>query len=204
MRRTLLTIVGLLALAVPASARAGHMVTVALEAGGAFHSVFSGLGSTVGGGIEGGVVLLHDRLDVSLSLAYDQPGWTLSASDPRLVATGGDFDWTLEQQILVLGLVGRYRFLTGKSGWDVYGCLGPKLYMLHTSVNGASGGQSFGENQQFDTEVGLLAGLGGELKVGPGSALVEVDLNAAGLQGLVTGKVAASALGAVVGYRLMF
>jgi hypothetical protein len=87
---------------------------------------------------------------------------------------------------------------------NVYGAGGPRLYLLRTRVQGSSAGAEFGENTQTATELGLALALGGELALGPGRLLAELDLGAGPLRGLITGDAAASALGLVVGYRLLF
>ncbi|MFW6368957.1 MAG: outer membrane beta-barrel protein [Myxococcota bacterium] len=186
----------------PGRAHAEEMVTAAVKVGGAFPSLFSGLDTTFQTEVEAGMLLLESRLDVSLTLGYARPPATHSADDPRMAE--GSFEWSMQQDILVLGVLGRYRFLPSGSFFNAYGALGPRLYMLRTTANGTSGGAELGENRQYDTQAGLAVAVGTELALGPGLALAELHLGAGSLRGLVTGDVTASAPGLLVGYRMSF
>jgi hypothetical protein len=189
-------------LAVPGTSRAeGDSLTVALKAGGGL-PMFSGLSTTVQTEGEVGIYLLGGRMDLSLTVGYARPPASHATDDPRF--EGGSYSWSMQQDILAVGLLGRYRFMEPGSAFNAYGALGPRMYMLRTTVNGTSGEAALGENRQYDTQAGLATALGAELSIGPGALLAELHFGAGPLQGLVTGDVSASSLGLMAGYRLSF
>ena len=189
-------------LCLPGAARADEAFTTAIKLGGAFPSVFSGLETTVQTELEAGALLVGGRMDISLTLGYARPPASHSAGDARLA--GESFQWSMQQDILVLGVLGRYRLLDGGSPLNFYGAIGPRLYMLRTTVDGTSGDAALGENRQYDTQAGVALAAGAELSLGPGSALAELHFGASPLRGLVTGDVSANAPGLLLGYRLSF
>lgn len=189
-------------LCLPGPARADENLTAAVKLGGAFPTLFSELETTGQAEVEAGLLLLDGRMDVSLTAGYARPPASHAADDPRLEGEG--FEWSMQQDILVVGVLGRYRLLDPSSPFNVYGALGPRIYMLRTTVNGTSGGEEFGENRQYDTQAGLALAAGAEIQLGPGSGLAELHLGAGPLRGLVTGEVSAAAPGLLVGYRLSF
>ena len=201
-RNAMLALLLAAGLGLPGAASADERVTAAVKLGGAFPSLFSGLDTTIQTEVEAGVLLLDGRLDVSLTLGYARPPASHSADDPRLA--GESFQWSMQQDILVVGAMGRYRLLEPTSPFNVYGALGPRLYLLRTTVNGTSGEAQLGENRQYDTQAGLALATGAELRLGPGAALAELHFGAGPLRGLVTGDVSAGAVGLLLGYRMSF
>jgi hypothetical protein len=184
------------------TATADQRIAVAVKAGAALPSLFSALDTTWGLEVEAGVLLLDGQLELDAVLGYARPPTSFAADDPRL--EGGNFTWRLDQDVLTVGAVGRYRFLPAAGPWNAYAAAGPRVYFLRSRVTGESGGADLGENVQTGTELGLSVAGGAELRLGPGAALAELELGFGRLRGLVTGQSAASALGLLVGYRFRF
>jgi hypothetical protein len=173
-----------------------------LKLGGALHSVFSGLDPAAQVELEGGVSLLENRLDVALQVSWDRSAASGGAEDDRFDA--GAVKWELDQDFLMIGLVARYRFLPMDKPYNAYAGAGPRVLLMRTVVNGTSGGEDLGENEQTETRFGAVLVAGGEYRLGPGDLLLELALGIGSLDGLITGQSSASALGVLLGYRLRF
>ncbi len=176
--------------------------TAAVKLGGSWFGMFSELGAAANVELEGGVLLLENRLDVSLSIGWARPPASSSGADPRFES--GDYAWDLTQDFLVFGLMGRYRFLSPASAYNVYAGAGPRLLLLQTKVNGESGAQGYGENTQTETRVGGVLVGGGEYRLGPGQLVVEASFGIGSIDGLITGQALGAGLGLQVGYRYVF
>jgi hypothetical protein len=85
-----------------------------------------------------------------------------------------------------------------------YAALGPRLYLMRSLVSAEAGGESFGDNQETDTRLGLHLAAGTELALGPGSALVELGFGWARIDNYVLRNTSAGALCLSLGYRLTF
>lgn len=195
----------LLAAAAPTQAETGRpqpAFTAAAKFGGAFPGLFSGLEAAPQVQLEAGALFLDGRIDADLVIGYQQPPASGGGKDPRL--TAGDYSWSIDQQIISVGLLGRYRFTPVDLPLRWYALLSPKAYFMQTTTTGESGGESLGENRQYDAELAVEVGVGAELDAGPGAALAELDLTLGGLAGKVTGDVASSSAGLVIGYRIGF
>jgi hypothetical protein len=173
----------------------------AAKVGGTFHTIFNELKPFVVVEIEVGLLLLGRRLELDLSGGWAKPPASRSDSDDRL--TGGDYSWDIDQDFLSFGLLARYRFLKTDSRFNVYGAMGPRLFLLRTAVTGKSGDESFGENRQYETRFGGGVAVGGELALGPGAILLEVGAFFGNLDGFITGDTSSSTLDVYAGYRFM-
>jgi hypothetical protein len=203
--RILLVAVLLLQLPLPtgaADAPSAPRVGAALKAGGAWHGLFSELEAGALAELEVGGLLLDGRLELDVTLAYARPLADASGEDGRLGA--GEFSWSLTQEVLAVGLLARWRFLPAASRWNVYAAAGPRAHLLRTRVDGEADGETFGENEQTSTEVGLSARLGAELRLGPGLALAELDYDTGPIDGLITGDSSTTGVGLLLGYRMLF
>ncbi|MCC7542828.1 MAG: hypothetical protein IT379_41820, partial [Deltaproteobacteria bacterium] len=69
-------------------------------------------------------------------------------------------------------------------------------------VEGTGGGQPFGQNTEQSTQAGAVFQLGGELRAGPGAALLEVSFGISDLPHTITGQTSTGALAVELGYRL--
>ena len=176
--------------------------TAAAKFGGAFPGIFSGLEAAPQVQLEAGALVLDGRVDADLVFGYQQPPASGGGEDPRLSA--GDYSWTIDQQIISVGLLGRYRFTPVDLPLRWYALLSPKAYLMQTTTTGESGGESLGENRQYDAELAVEVGVGAELDAGPGAALAELDLTFGGLVGKITGDVPSSSAGLLLGYRIGF
>jgi hypothetical protein len=77
------------------------------------------------------------------------------------------------------------------------------MYLLNTQVRGEAAGESFGENEETQTDIGLVVMGGLEAFVGPGALLGEVSFSWASVDGFVLRDTAVGGLGLSVGYRLI-
>jgi len=178
----------------------------------------AGIGLVVGGKLGGGFSTsqLGGSFVGELELGYDLPvldrsieafvsgqyiGPTTSGSglqDSRL-PTPAKYEVTEQQAIVTLG--GYYRLHLPTPLFRPYGGLGARLYMLKTKVTG-SAGTAFGENQETATKLGIFAALGGELHVGPGAVLLELQTGYAGIDGFVLRDTSTGGLNIALGYRI--
>lgn len=145
---------------------------------------------------------MNRRLEVDLVFGWAQPPASSAAGDSRL--TGGDYTWKVYQDFFTLGLMARYRFFNPAGLFNFYVALGPRLYFLRTLANGASGGNAFGENRQYETRFGMVLAMGGEVRLGPGAILLEYGISFGDLDGLITGNTSSSTMDLLLGYRLLF
>jgi hypothetical protein len=175
---------------------------LALKVGGTFHTVFTGIDPAAAVELEGGLTLLGRRLELDLAVGWAQAPASSGGSDARL--GGEDFHWKLYQDFLYVGLVVRYRFLDADSLLNVYAAGSPRVYLLRTMINGASGEQTFGENRQYETRFGGALSVGGELNLGPGAIMLEFGVVLGDLDGLITGNTSSSSLDLFAGYRFLF
>jgi hypothetical protein len=77
-----------------------------------------------------------------------------------------------------------------------------RLVRTNPRVEANAGGESFGRNDETATQLGFFGALGGELFVGPGAALLELQLGHAGVDGFVLRDTNTSTFNAALGYRL--
>lgn len=175
------------------------LVAMALKAGGAFPSFMSQLKTGPNAQLEVTFSLLGGMLEVGPLFGYARPPASHSAPDGRV----GEYSWELTQEILSLGAVGRLYFLRGL-GLSAYAGAGPRYDLLRSTVTGTGAGSDLGSNTQTDSAMGYFVLAGGELRLGPGSALLELQLSGGGVTGLISGSVGTTAPAALVGYRLRF
>jgi len=161
----------------------------------------SELGTAFGIELEGGVRVWR-RLAPTFSVAFSQPPVTNARDDPRL--TGGSYVAATTQRELTFTVGAYWWFLPEGRRLNAYAGLGARLYLLETITNGSSGGMPFLENRETSSRFGGVATGGGEYRLGPGAAVLQLALSGSDLPHLVTGDVATTGLSATVGYRLFF
>lgn len=183
---------------------AGIGLTVAAKFGGGFSQAFSELGAAFVPELELGITLpfAERMLEVFVSGQWAAPTTDGTAGpDPRLP---GDqlmtYEVTQQQVALTLGL--RLRIPIPSELFRPHFALGARLYLMRTEVSGEGGGEAFGDNEETATEAGFFAAVGGELFVGPGALLLEVQLGYASLDGFVMRDTNVGALNVMLGYRL--
>lgn len=122
------------------------------------------------------------------------------AGDPRV--QGGSYDWHLTEQILAIQPTIMYRFT--KLGRVVpFVGVGPRIYMLRSTVRGAVGSVEIPETTEQSTKVGLGVPFGAEIKLGPGALIGELLFEYGSLDHTATGDSNTGALSLALGYRLL-
>lgn len=122
------------------------------------------------------------------------------AGDPRV--QGGTYDWHLTEQILAIQPTILYRYT--KLGRVVpFVGIGPRIYMLRSTVRGAVGSVVIPETTEQSTKVGLGVPFGAEIKLGPGALIGELLFEYGSLDHTATGASNTGALGLAVGYRVL-
>jgi hypothetical protein len=180
----------------------------ALKLGGSFSSVFSDLGTSPAIQLELGYVLpvLNRSLEVFFAADYTQP--KTQRSD--VVDTSGPngesrlsepMSYELTQQEFNLTLGALYRIRVPVPLFTPYVAAGGRLYFMKTTVNGATGSQTFGENREGAVSPGFYGAVGGELQLGPGAVLLEVQVTYAAIDGFVMRNTNAGAANLALGYR---
>lgn len=175
------------------------------KVGGGFPQVFSGFDTTYAAELELGYTLpvLDRSIEIFLNGQYTAPTTdsTDAGPDSRLPGDGTwSYDATMHQLVLTLG--GLYRLDVGSDLVVPYGALGGRMYLWKTDATGESGGESFGDYQEQDTDFGGYAALGADFFVGPGSILVEVQFGYASIDNFVLRDTDTGTLNAVLGYRI--
>jgi hypothetical protein len=187
-------------------ARAHSGAIIGAKVGAGVGKPWSEFGATPVFELELGYVLppLHRSVGVFLSGQYVQPGidGVTSPADARLPGSGLA-SYQITQQQLVLSLGGMYRFDVGSRLIMPYAGLGGRLYMLRTNTTGKVDGQSFGENHETQSRVGLLLLGGAEFYLGPGAVLAEVSFSWPKLNGYVLRDTNLGTWALSLGYRLM-
>lgn len=142
--------------------------------------------------------------EVFVSGQYTRPKITdiEGEPDPRLPGDSVPHAEITEDELaLTLGLL--YRFHVGLDWLAPYGGAGARLYMQRTTVKGDAGGESFGSNEETQSDAGLLLLGGVDFGLGPGALLAELQFGWASLDGFILRDTNAGALRLLVGYRGM-
>jgi opacity protein-like surface antigen len=183
----------------------GDGLVVGAKLGGAFHQPFGDLGSAFLGELELGwrpplPAPVGRDVELFLDFGYDAPSADgRTAADPRL--GGATAKYALKRRALVLTAGALYRLDVGGE-LRPYASLGVRTWLADTSITGEAGGERFGEHHETSTEVGPAAALGLDWLLGPGAALLELQVSHAGIDDRVLRDSSAGALGVGVGYRI--
>jgi hypothetical protein len=110
------------------------------------------------------------------------------------------YEITERQAVLTLGAL--YRLPLDLPLVRPYVGLGGRLYLTEAIIEGKSGDQSFGENIETDMAGGFFGALGLEAYLGPGAALLELQLGHATQNSYVFRDASATSLNVALGYRL--
>ena len=181
-----------------------RLLFVGLRAGLGVPSLFNDLGLSYDLTLELGVVLpvLDGRLAISADVGYSAPAVSGGGTDARVGAMGGDWHYSVTNQRLMISLGPVFRIFPPGSTFVPYvGVLG-RMYMIRSTATGTGAGQPFGQNEETSTAYGVAGALGGELRLGPGAALLEVSLGWANMDQKITGSTSAGELGVQLGYRI--
>ena len=184
-----------------AAAKEEGRVLVGLRAAGSFGQPFGPFGVAIVPELEVGFGLVPVTLFVAGQYSAPVAEGEIAADprlpDPRVTR------YRLTRQTLAVTLGLMYQLDIGSDRFFPYGSVGPRLYLTRTVVE-ASAGEDFGTNEETASDVGFAAGIGTEMALGPGRALVELQLGWAALDGTVLRATSAGALNLLVGYRLRF
>ena len=164
---------------------------------------FGGLNPNARVGLELGYVFpwLNRSFAFLIDADYAAPKSSGSqAGDPRV--QGGTYDWHLTEQILAIQPTVMYRFTKLKSVVPFIG-IGPRIYMLRSTVRGAVGSVEIPETTEQSTKVGLGVPFGAEIKLGPGALIGELLFEYGSLDHTATGDSNTGALSLAIGYRLL-
>lgn len=186
----------------PPAPRAGVAGYLGVEVGASF--ALAPLGPSVLPRIEGGIELpaweRRIRLGVAVTGAF--PSAEGAGEDARVPS--GAYTWELHQTEVViqpgvtLGLpIGESRIVPEIGG-------GPSFGWRQSRVTGEAGGAAFPESTEAYWSAGGFATLGARMALGPGEIGLRGIFSGGKLVGSVTGEASDSAVGAMVGYRLVF
>jgi hypothetical protein len=193
----------------PVQSRADIGLVLGGKVGGGVGAPFSDFGATPVLELELGYLLpvggaLDRHFELFVTGQYVQPTVDGKASEPDSRLPGdGIVRYDVTQQELALSLGALYRFDLDNPLIMPYGGLGGRMYLLNTKVEGSAGGAAYGENEETQTDFGLLLLGGIELFLGPGALLAELSFGWASLDGFVMRDTNLGALHLSVGYRLM-
>ncbi len=163
---------------------------------------FSGLSPFASVGIEAGYVFpwMNRSFAAALDVDYTVPKADGTQTDPRIGATGGSYDWKLTEKEFAFMPVVMYR-LTSLGRLTPYAGIGPRIYLLQSTVKGTANGGPIQSTTEQSTKVGVGVPVGVEYQLGPGGLLAELLFQYAGLDHTATGNANTGALSLSVGYR---
>ncbi len=189
----------------------GAGVVAGAKLGGGFGAPFNQLDAAFVGELELGYNLpFMDRaLGVFLSGQYVAPSmqgdgivdpYGFGPGDPSRLP--GEASYTLEQQqaVMTLGLI--YRVPLSIPMFRPYGAIGGRYLMMKTAISGEAGGEPFGTNEETAGVFGMYGALGGELYLGPGAVLLEMQWSRAHVEQYIMRNTNVSTLNAALGYRI--
>src|SRR5882724_4231876 len=167
------------------ASRASSGVLLGAKVGGVLP--FGGLSPNARAGVEAGYVFpwLNGSFAAALDADFSAPKSSGTKSgDPRV--PNASYDWHLTEQELAFMPVVMYR-VTSLGAFTPYFGIGPRIYLLRSTVKGSSGGLTIAETTEQSTKVGLGIPAGAELRLGPGAAIAELLFEYASLDHTATG-----------------
>ena len=163
-----------------------------------------GLSPFVTFGVEAGYVFpwMNGAFAGALYVDYTAPKQSGSSKDGRIGDVGGSYDWNITEKELAFMPVFLYRF-TAIDSFTPYAGIGPRIYLLESTVDGSAGGATISETTEQNTEFGFGIPVGAEIPAGPGGFLAELLFHYGGLDHQATGDTNSGALSLSLGYRLL-
>jgi outer membrane protein W len=110
------------------------------------------------------------------------------------------YELTQQQAIITAGL--RYRIPLDSPMFRPYIGAGARAYLMKTKIDGKAAAEAFGANEETVTKYGPFGSAGGELYIGPGALLLEIQVGWAKIDGFVLRDTNAGAVNSLIGYRL--
>jgi len=183
----------------------GSGIVIGLKVGGAFAGVFNDFGAAFVPELELGWMLpFADRmLEVFVSGRWSAPTTSGVVGPDARLPGDGMMSYNVEQQTAAIGLGLRLRIDVSEI-FSPYLAAGGRVNLMRSYTNGEAGGQPFGENTETSTNWGFFGALGGEIHVGPGAILLEVQANQVSTNHFVLQDTNLSSLDIFAGYRFMF
>lgn len=186
---------------------AGVGLVAGLKVGAGLGQVTSDFGASFVGELELGYTLplpepVGRDLQLFVSASYAGPSTqdSVSGEDERLPG-GWSYEVTLQQLVVTPGLL--YRIPIPSLGWlRPYVAAGARIYLTRTEVSGQAAGEPFGDHEETATDYGGYGALGGDLFLGPGSLLLEIQFGYAPVDGYVLRDTNAGSLNFALGYRI--
>lgn len=174
------------------------------KVGAAFPQVLSPLSTSAAGALELGYVLpvLGGRLALVAEAAYTQPSHTRTVEDPRLAS--GSATYTVTERTLGLYAGPKFFLLPLSSALAPYASAGVRTQLLSTELSGEAGGADLGAHTETGSHVAFAGQLGAGLRLGPGHAVLEVQLVSSPIPHLITGQVDVGDVSARAGYLFSF
>jgi hypothetical protein len=164
---------------------------------------FGGLSPNARVGVEAGYVFpfAHGSFGAALDVDFAAPKRSgTKTGDPRV--PGGSYDWHLTEQELAFMPVLMYR-LTSIKVVTPYAGIGPRIWLLRSTVRGSAGGAAISETTEQSTKVGIGVPLGVEVPLGPGGLMAELLFEYGSLDHRATGTSNTGGLNLLVGYRFL-
>jgi len=147
---------------------------------------------------------LGRTLELAAVGSYTAPRTEGSGAEPDPRLPGSEpFHYEVEQQIAGIGMLLRYRIPFAQDMAALVLGAGARLNLMRTRVEGEIDGEPFGRNEETGSAIGPLFSVSGELALGPGAALLELQLSHASVDAFVLRDTNVAALALLVGYRFM-
>ncbi len=161
----------------------------------------SKLGPYVIGGlaIDVATPLAEHRFLIGLDLSFTRPSHDAAVMDPRL--PGGETSYTIHEQEFGIAVRASYRFAGADATLVPWAGAGPLVHMLKSTETTRA---APGDNTAASTELGVEAGGGVDLRVGPGFVTGDVRLAYTKLAHTITGDTNAGKVAIALGYRFVF
>jgi hypothetical protein len=188
---------------------AGIGLVTGLKLGAGFGQPFSEFGTSPVAELELGYLLppLKRSFEIFLSGQYAQPVTKADGIEDDHGSAGtsrlpGPMSYEIKTQQAVLTLGALYRVPLDIPMFRPYAGIGGRMYLLKTTIDANAAGMDFGQNTETGQQFGFYGALGGELYLGPGALLLEVQFGQTTIDGFVLREANAGALNTAIGYRL--